>query len=639
MKAIWLLILFVIPNMMVVAAPAPPRSDDPNALSIIKPTSNDSISITANTQEIFEVKGGTGEYTWKTNIGVFYETGNSTTTSIQGNSIIYKAPPCQAGCKDAVTVVDAYGHSDTTEIDVVANSDVSCSITPETYTMSTGGNVTLELKGNNKTVSWVTHDGGELYGQTGKQIIFTANAVGTYRITGTDIMDKNCSAMATITVDSNCHITPKQATIAVDETQQFSMVGTNCNDISWYTDGGFVNQAGMYKAPLTKGNYTVTAQANKAGYSEVAEIVVESACLVTPGGIHLQPNVSKNISIVSGEGPFTAVTYIGEILQQSDSVFQYTATQSIGGDDIKICCNDGLQCKNVYVYIEQMYVNLPEEVQINSKHYFEVIGGNPYYTTENSNIIFTKGGKGTYTAPAFETTDNITIYDNYSENIISRSIVVKNYISPKINPSTVYNIALGETLDFSVVGGKEPFTWNYTGSELSQNSKNASITANGSTGTYSLSVIDGTGVESEKVIIPVNLSLKISPRNYTIYKGESDITKVRFDMSGGDGACDWISDDIQISPENKRDYHVIVQPQIKDRPAGTEYTITCRDQAGKEASAIITVAKLTFDSDDNGSINSEELKEAVGYYFEEHVETTYKMDRTELFLYLENFRQ
>ncbi len=641
MNKFWLMALLLIPNL--VLADPTYEFGDSTTLAITSPTSKDSISIPANDQEVFEASGGESKYIWKTSIGVFYETGNSTTTSIKGNSIIYKAPPCPDGCKDVVTVTDEYGHSDTIKIDVVANTEIPCSITPETYEISTGGNVTLELNGNNDTVSWVAHDGGELYAQKGKQTIFTAKAVGTYRITGTNIMDKTCSAMATITVDSNCHITPEQATISADSIQQFSMVGTNCNDISWYTDGGYIDQDGMYTAPSINGNYTVTAQVNNAGYSDIADIKVKAECLVTTKNIFLQPNASKFIEIASGDGPYSATSNYGDNIKELSNLgkFKYKAAQRTGEDTITVCCDGGLQCKEINANISQMYANLPKEVQINSRHSFDIIGGKPDYFSDSSNIRFTKGsGKGIYIAPDHETIDSITIYDHDSENLISHSIEVRSDISPIINPSIVHAVALGENLNFLVIGGRGPFTWNYTGSEISPNGKTANIVTKGTTGKYYLSVIDdATGLKSEKVTIPVTLSLRISPKSYTIYKGESDITKVRFDMSGGAGGCNWESDDIQILPENERDYHVIVRPQIKDRPAGTEYTVTCRDQAGKEASAIITVAKLTFDSDDDGSINSEEVQKAIGYYFEEHIEVNYKMDRTELFLHLENFRQ
>jgi len=221
--------------------------------------------------------------------------------------------------------------------------------------MSAGGNVTLELNGNNNTVSWVTHGGGELYGQTGKQIIFTANAVGTYRITGTDIMDKNCSAMATITVDSNCHITPKQATIAIGETQQFSMVGSNCDEITWIAGTGDIDKdTGRYIAPIISGFDNVTATVKNTGYSEKTIVTITPRCLITPQKITLQPNESQFINIISGNEPYTISSIAQGNINRIDSyTFEYTASPESGEDIVTICCGNGRQCKDIEIFVEE----------------------------------------------------------------------------------------------------------------------------------------------------------------------------------------------------------------------------------------------------------------------------------------------
>ena len=190
-----------------------------------------------------------------------------------------------------------------------------------------------------------------------------------------------------------------------------------------------------------------------------------------------------------------------------------------------------------------------------------------------------------------------------------------------------------------MVGGRPPFTWNYTGIGMVPKGNSATITVGGSTATSHLSVTDGTGTKSETVAVNVTLSLKITPTEYTIYKKESDTTRLRFDMSGGAGHCDWISNkQLEIKPEDKRKYHVFVTPQIINREPGTQYTVTCRDQNGEEATAIITVAKLTYDSNDDGKINDSEAQEVLKELFLDRAEVLInKMSNEELFYHFEAF--
>lgn len=646
MKKTWLFLLMLISNLVVAA----PIYDWPSETNVVinRPTTSENITITEGDDEFFQAEGGKGTYNWTTSKGSFLlDAHGNPVTIMAGNPVIYTAPQC-GNCSDFVTVTDAYGDSDTISISIVPPpNEPSCTISPKTASLSPGEEKEFELFGNNNTVIWTVDNGGEIE-ERGKKATFKAGAVGIYHITGTDLYDSNCSAMATIEVTTNCYITPQAPVVQVDSEQQFDMVGSDCDDIYWLAEMGMIDEDGKYKAPVIPGEYEITAIVNTTGYSETVKITVTPECLVKPQNIHLQPGASKFITVISGNKPYIASAEQAEIEKSSsEDVFEYVANNQTGDDTVTICCGNTVQeeCSKVSISVEKMYVDLPKVVEINKTYPFEVTGGLAEYHAQadfgtiDFGISGKHSGKGTYIAPEHETTDTITIRDSVN-NTVTKSVEVKHYIPPTISPSTVHAVALDEILDFSVVGGITPFTWNYTGREIIPNSRKATITVKGSTGTYHLSVTDGKGETSEKVAIPVTLSLKISPKEYTIYKGESDKTKIRFDISGGAGACDWISDKIQIEEGDKRDYYVIVKPQLKDRPVDTQYKVTCRDQNGKEANAIITVAKLTFDSDNDGLIDSDETQRAINQFFVERAEELInKMDIEELFHHLDNFSE
>lgn len=654
MMKTWLFLLLLISNLVVAA----PTYDWPSETNVVisRPTTSENITITEGGDEVFQAEGGKGTYNWTTSKGSFLlDAHGNPVTIMAGNPVIYTAPQC-GNCSDFVTVTDAYGDRDTTYISVVVpNVPTSCTISPTKASLSPGEEKEFELFGNNNTVIWTVDNGGEIE-ERGKKATFKAGAVGTYHITGTDMYDSKCSATATINVETNCYITPQAPVVQVDSEQQFDMVGSDCDDIYWLAQMGTIDQDGRYKAPVIPGEYDITAIVNTTGYSETVKITVTPECLVKPQNIHLQPGASKFITIISGNKPYIVSAEKAEIEKSSsEDVFEYVASNQTGDDTVTICCGNTMQeeCSKVSVSVEKMYVDLLKVVEINNTYEFEVTGGKAEYHAQADFGTIDFGsygkhsGKGTYTAPEHETTDTITIRDSVN-NTVMKSVEVRNYISPIISPSTVHAVALDEVLDFSVVGGITPFTWNYTGREIVPNSRNATITVKGSIGTYHLSVTDGRGKESEKVAIPVTLSLMISPKEYTIYKGESDKAKIRFDISGGAGVCEWISDKIQINEDGKddnndyyvNDYYIIVEPQIKDRPVGTQYKVTCRDQNGKEATAIITVAKLTFDSDNDGLMNSDETQRAINQFFVDRAEELInKMDGEELFHHLDNFLQ
>jgi len=90
------------------------------------------------------------------------------------------------------------------------------------------------------------------------------------------------------------------------------------------------------------------------------------------------------------------------------------------------------------------------------------------------------------------------------------------------------------------------------------------------------------------------------------------------------------------------DPKLIVQPRVKDVPVGKQYQVTCRDDTKKkEASSIITVSELRFDSDNDESIDENEVSTALERFFAGKFLSDEEKDKTKektmLFLHLEAF--
>ncbi|RKZ38993.1 MAG: hypothetical protein DRQ49_12830 [Gammaproteobacteria bacterium] len=76
-------------------------------------------------------------------------------------------------------------------------------------------------------------------------------------------------------------------------------------------------------------------------------------------------------------------------------------------------------------------------------------------------------------------------------------------------------------------------------------------------------------------------------------------------------------------------------PRVKDVALGKEYKVTCRDDiTGEESSAIITVDRLKYDSDEDGIISNNEASTGLDLFFTSDMTT---QDKTMLFINLEAF--
>ncbi len=160
------------------------------------------------------------------------------------------------------------------------------------------------VAGGNSTVGTVSGSG-----------LYTAPAAsGNHRVTATSVQDPTRSASAQVTVTSPVavSISPTSATIPVGQTQQFQATVSNSSDttVTWSVDGatggtasaGTISAAGLYTAPSTAGNHTVTATSNADGKAAAsAQVSVTASLAISPSAATVHAGTSQTFrAMVNG---------------------------------------------------------------------------------------------------------------------------------------------------------------------------------------------------------------------------------------------------------------------------------------------------------------------------------------------------
>ncbi|MBL0313013.1 MAG: carboxypeptidase regulatory-like domain-containing protein [Holophagaceae bacterium] len=166
---------------------------------------------------------------------------------------------------------------------------------------------------------------------TAAGVFTTPNTGGTATVRVVSVADPAKADTAQIEFVQPIVITPGNATVAVGMTQNFTaqMTGFTNNSISWSANGGSIDSAGLYTAPLAPGLYTVTATSvEEPALKETATVTVRPFVVVTPGSVNLYIGTSKTFSasLTGLSGGVTWSCSAGSI----DAYGTYTAPTTAG---------------------------------------------------------------------------------------------------------------------------------------------------------------------------------------------------------------------------------------------------------------------------------------------------------------------
>jgi hypothetical protein len=179
------------------------------------------------------------------------------------------------------------GMADTSAITLTAPTVVALSLSPSTVALQTGQTqqfavqATLSNGGTqtNPPVVW-TPAGGSI---TSGGLFTVGNTPGTYLLIVT--ADKGAADTAVLTVTqavvTSLSISPGSATIATNQTQQFSATAILSNggaqpspQVNWSASNGSISATGLYTPPSTTGTYQVTVATSDGGVTRSAQVVV-----------------------------------------------------------------------------------------------------------------------------------------------------------------------------------------------------------------------------------------------------------------------------------------------------------------------------------------------------------------------------
>ncbi|MBF0099457.1 MAG: VWA domain-containing protein [Desulfobacterales bacterium] len=551
----------------------------------------------------FTIYGGSGVPYWKADQGVMEQTGQ------------YVAP-LEIG---VYTITAKDGADEASAIVTVANIPI---ITPAFSWLKQEESTTLNVVGGTPPYTWTTSTGDIQL--SGNSVTYKAPKVATeVTVTVTDNLNQQSTAI--IYVDQPLMPTTEEIFLEPRQTANISVSG-GIPPFEWNTAiGGQFEKArterdgfNMYTSPIITGTDTITIR-DQEGKTTTVKVNVIQRLAVTPNVRYMKRNESNLFTVAAGVPPYTVIVLDGggDIDQQSETVFKYTAPDQ-ADKDVKIEFTDKAGQKfMVYAYVESRLKVSPAILYVdkNATANFKVSGGTGGYDVDATSgyaEVDEETGKGTYTAPNRYGEYTMTVYDS-SENTLIITVKVERML-PKISPSIV-KLGVGESVTFMATMGTGPFEWSFEGGIpkcLNTQCSMVEVTATIQSGTFKLLTEDNAGNTAE-ASVEIYQPLSVSPTTATVYKSEKDVL-IKVKAVGGTPPYEWILNDLEEVYIEKN--YVVVKPRT-DVLLGTKYEVICMDSVGSKETMSIVLSSLPGDVDQNGVISDPELDGTIDHFLNE----------------------
>ena len=587
-----------------------------------------SVTLAPGATQQFVSSGGTGTITWLADKGEIDSSGLYTAPSDIGTYTI--------------TARDDAGNEATASV-TVGNVPV---ITPAMAWLGKGKSNRFSVVGGTAPYSWSATAG--TIGTAGSSLTYKAPGVsGEVTVTVTDALGQESEAI--VYVDLELKATREEIFLKPGETARVAVTG-GIPSFDWSTITGdmkdvYTEDAGynFYTAPNVMGEDTITIRDSK-GDETTVKVHVTQPIKVTPNVRYMKRNDTKTFTVVSGVPPYTAAVLDGDgdiaPITSDDGVFTFTSGSTANDDVVLEFSDKSGQTAKVHAYVETSLKASPGIIYVdkNSTASFRVSGGTgDYDAIASSGVVDVDPdtGKGTYEAPSRYGNYTISVYDS-SDNTLDIKVEVAR-TKPVISPSMVVMKA-GETRTFMVNMGAAPYEWAFEGSlvEKGKNSSTVTITAPDVGGRYKLTVEDAAGNTAEAVV-DVNLSLKVSPSNITVFQGTTPyirINAVGGTPLAGTSSYQWILEG--VTEETRGGNYIVVTPSTKVE-AGTQYAVTCRDAKGATAKMTIVVSHIPGDINGDGSLSEDEMLNVMDRFFDDSSVQGIKLDPELVYSHIEAF--
>jgi len=559
-----------------------PISAQPGSISVLTPVavtvSPTTSTLAANQTQQFTatVTGGSGNtaMTWSVNPSV----GSVSSTGL------YTAP-ASITAQQAVTVIATSVADGTKTASAVVTLLPLVSVTVGPATATLAANQTMQFTATvtggsgNTAVTWNVNPNVGSVSSTG---LYTAPASittqQTVTVTATSVADgtKTASAAVALLAPVNVTLSPSSATLAANQTQQFTATvtgGSGNTAVTWSVSPsvGSVSSAGLYTAPASiNAQQTVTVTATSV--ADGTKTASAAVTLLAPVNVTLSPatttlaanQTQQFTATVTGGSGITALTWsVNPSVGSVSSTGLYTAPASITAQQtVAVTATsvaDGTKAASAAVtLLAPVNVTLSPAtatLAANQTQQFAatVTGGvgNTAVTWSVNPSVGSVSSTGLYTAPASITAQQtVTVAATSVADATKTASAVITLLAPvnvTLSPATA-TLAANQTQQFTATvtggSGNTAVTWSVNPSVGSVSSTGlytapASITAQQTVTVTAISVADGTKAASAAVTLLAPVNVTLSPSTATLAANQTQQFTASVTGGSGNTAVTW----------------------------------------------------------------------------------------------------
>jgi subtilisin family serine protease/uncharacterized protein YjdB len=491
-----------------IGAPVPP----PPVVITVSPDSA-TVPVGGNIQ--FSATGSTTAYTWSV---------NSTAASITSAGGLLTG---LASGIVTVTATDATGNADSS-----ANiSIIQVQVTPASATLSTSATQQFTVAGGFPPYAWSSSNPAiaSVDATTG---LLTALAAGAVVLSVVDNI--GAAASTNNIVITQPVVTPQTAVLAVNATLQFSATG-GAAPYTWSTNNtavASINASTAVLSALTSGTVTVTA-VDANGATASSSVITVRTITVSPPTASVETAGTLQFTVAGGAAPYNWTSSNPAIATVNTTTGLLTAVTA-GAITVRATDADGIIGNSGTITVTTPPPPpLPAAVAITPQTgtlaagqilQFSATGGTAPYTWSSSNpATATVSATGLLTAVSAGTS-TVTVTDNLGSAITSGTITVTQ---TQISPNSSF-IGVGQTLQFSAIGGVTPYTWSSSNTAIASINATSGLLTSLSAGSVIISATDNIGQTATTANIVVS-NINVSPQTTSLDTGST----LQFSASGG----------------------------------------------------------------------------------------------------------
>lgn len=535
-------------------------------------------TLAAGTTQAFSATGGSAPYVWSVS-----DTSLASIDSATGLLTATAAGTVQ------VQVTDSAGESGSTGDITITQTTV----TPANLIIAVGQNAQFNASGGTPPYSWSVSDAS--IASINASGLLSGLSAGTVQVTASDANGIANTTGNIDVVNSTLSVTPASAVFGTNTQAQFTVSG-GTPPYSWSsldTTVASIDNSGLLSTKSV--GTTVISVRDAAGAIGLSDIIEVRHIQVEPQTAVIQTSQTQQFTATGGREPYVW-SVSDDTIASIDSSGLLTG---VGGGTVTVTATDADGAtgnsgsitvqSNSFPTISPVYptVSVGQTVQ------FKAVGGTPPYSWSTGNFFVASINASTGLATGVRpSTTFITVRDKNGRSD-STLITVR---SIGISPSTG-NIAVGDTLQFTVSGGTSPYRWSVSDTRLASVSSNGLLTALAA-GSVIVTATDIFGASASSGFInisgsttPPSPGLNVSPKTAVLTPGKS----LTFSASGGLAPYRWSSSNPAVASINSSGTLTAVS-------AGSTI-VTVTDAAGTTASTdSIQVRQLSI-TPTTGNIN------------------------------------